>query len=129
MNPYENDPREPIKEWEGIVEDVECGGCERTILSAHAVFGGYANGDSDACWACHFCDTENLKKFEAVEVNAELSYFAKDGNYGNADEIVIVDTSKWTGEEWAIIEENSDHDRPAVARQLAEMIESGEIVR
>lgn len=59
----------------------------------------------------------------------ELSYFAKDGNYGNADEIVIVETEKWTGEEWAIVDENSDEDRPAVARQLAEMIESGEIVR
>ena len=83
MNPYENDPREPIKEWEGIVEDVECGGCERTILSAHAVFGGYANGSSDACWHCHFCDTENLKKFEAVEVNAETC--AHEGTMGTID--------------------------------------------
>jgi hypothetical protein len=67
MNPYDNDPREPIKEWEGIVEDVECGGCERTILSAHAVYNGYANGNYDACWICLTCDTENTTVFEAVE--------------------------------------------------------------
>jgi RNA binding exosome subunit len=66
---------------------------------------------------------------QLISDNAELSYFAKDGNYGNATELVVVNTEKWTGEEWAIIEENSDEDRPAVATQLTELIESGEIVR
>lgn len=80
---YENDPREPIKEWEGIVEDVECGGCERTILSANAIFDGYANGNSDACWTCHFCDTENTTVFEAVEVGFEDC--AHEGTMGTID--------------------------------------------
>jgi hypothetical protein len=62
-------------------------------------------------------------------IGGDGTYFAKDGNYGYAGGMVIVDTDKWTGEEWAIVEENSDEDRPAVATQLTEMIESGEIVR
>lgn len=71
---------------------------------------------------------ENLYA-ELTNESEERSYFAEDGNYGSADKLAVVDTSKWTGEEWAIVEENSDYDRPAVATQLAEMIESGEIVR
>lgn len=71
MNPYDNDPRQPIREWEAVLEDVDCGSCERTVISANAVFSGYANGNSDAYWTCHFCDTENLKEFEAQEINAE----------------------------------------------------------
>lgn len=67
MNPYENDPREPIKEWEAEVKDVDCANCEQTITT-NAVFCGYANGDSDACWFCYNCDTENTTVFEAVEV-------------------------------------------------------------
>lgn len=66
MNPYENDPREPIKEWEAEVKDVDCANCEQTITT-NAVFCGYANGDSDACWLCYNCDTENTTVFEAVE--------------------------------------------------------------
>jgi hypothetical protein len=71
---------------------------------------------------------ENLYA-ELTNESGERSYFAKDGNYGYAGGLVVVDTEKWIGEEWAIVEENSDEDRPAVALQLAEMIESGEIVR
>jgi hypothetical protein len=77
--------------------------------------------------------TDNQR--EAYEnLYAELTsgdghYFAMDGNYGSVYGMEVVDTDKWTDEEWAIIEENSDEDRPAVARQITQMIESGEIVR
>lgn len=36
------------------------------------------------------------------------TYFAKDGSYGDATGLVIVDTSKWTEEQWQMIEETSD---------------------
>jgi hypothetical protein len=57
------------------------------------------------------------------------TYFAKDGNYGDAGGLVVVDTDKWTDDEWAIIEENADHDKADVALQLDEMIRKGDIVR
>ena len=72
---------------------------------------------------------EAYENIYAELTSGDGTYFAKDGNYGYAGGLVIVDTDKWTDEEWAIVEENSDEDRPAVATQLTEMIESGEIVR
>ena len=36
------------------------------------------------------------------------TYFATDGSYGDATGLVIVDTSKWTHEQWQMIEETSD---------------------
>jgi len=36
------------------------------------------------------------------------TYFAKDGSYGDASGLVILDTSKWTEETWQMIEETSD---------------------
>jgi len=34
----------------------------------------------------------------------QLHYFATDGNYGSADGLVIVDTSDWDDDDWAIVE-------------------------
>jgi len=84
---------------------------------------------SDLCERASDGYLANAVEYKVESENAELSYFAKDGNYGDATELVVVNTEKWTGEEWAIVEENSDEDRPTVATQLTEMIESGEIVR
>lgn len=39
------------------------------------------------------------------------TYFAKDGSYGDASGLVIVDTSKWTEETWRMIDETSDNFR------------------
>jgi hypothetical protein len=36
------------------------------------------------------------------------TYFASDGSYGDATGLVVVDTSKWTEEQWQMIEETSD---------------------
>jgi len=38
-------------------------------------------------------------------------YFAKDGSYGDASDLVIVDTRKWSEETWQMIEETSDEFR------------------
>ena len=48
-----------------------------------------------------------------------IAYFATDGNYGNAEDLVKVDTTDWTEEEWEIIENTRECDRPAIAVQLA----------
>lgn len=47
------------------------------------------------------------------------SYFAIDGNYGNADGIVIVDTSDWSEDDWSAVEMAGDADRASVAYALA----------
>ena len=46
----------------------------------------------------------------------QLHYFAADGNYGSADGLVIVDTSDWDDDDWAIIEyETPEWQRPTKA--------------
>jgi hypothetical protein len=47
------------------------------------------------------------------------TYFAIDGNYGNADGIVIVETSEWSEDDWSAIEMAGDADRASVAYALA----------
>ena len=39
------------------------------------------------------------------------TYFAKDGSYGDASGLVIVDTSKWTEDTWQMIRECSNRFR------------------
>jgi hypothetical protein len=50
-------------------------------------------------------------------------YFASDGNYGDADLIALIDTTRWTAADWARIESASDSDRFAVAKRIDEGIE------
>lgn len=44
-----------------------------------------------------------------------LSYFAIDGSYGDAEGMVVADTSDWTNEMWDMIHESSDFDRGYIA--------------
>ena len=53
------------------------------------------------------------------------TYFAADGNYGEADELVIVDTTLWSEEDWNEIEEASDSYRPDIAKTINERIRYG----
>jgi hypothetical protein len=48
----------------------------------------------------------------------EYCYFAIDGNYGDADELYICDTSYWTEEDWNEIDDSSDHERCFAARRI-----------
>jgi hypothetical protein len=50
------------------------------------------------------------------------TYFAADGSYGNAEGLIIVDTSDWTEEEWDIIDETTDSTRVSIAEQLAKSV-------
>ena len=45
-------------------------------------------------------------------------YFASDGNYGNAEKLIIANTSKWTTEDWVAIEEANDNERTKVAARI-----------
>jgi hypothetical protein len=50
---------------------------------------------------------------------SNATYFALDGNYGDADGIVIVDTTGWSEEDWTAIDEVGDADRANLAYALA----------
>lgn len=54
-----------------------------------------------------------------------LSYFAADGNFGDADKITIIDTTTWTEDDWDMIDQAQDHERYLAARTISEWIESG----
>ena len=45
-------------------------------------------------------------------------YFAADGSYGPA-ELVIIDTTDWTDEEWMAIDNARESERMSIAWQLA----------
>lgn len=45
-------------------------------------------------------------------------YFAADGNYGDALDLVVVDTADWSDEDWALIDEAFDGDRPKIAEEI-----------
>jgi hypothetical protein len=44
-----------------------------------------------------------------------LTYFAADGNYGDATGLVIVDTSTWDEDTWEAVEAANEWTRPAKA--------------
>jgi hypothetical protein len=48
-----------------------------------------------------------------------IHYFAADGNYGDAKDLVIVDTSDWTEDEWADIDFAIEPNRPLIALSLS----------
>lgn len=51
---------------------------------------------------------------------AGLTYFVEDGSYGNAQSLVVVDTSEFTEDDWEIIENESYWNRPRAAEHIAE---------
>lgn len=67
--------------------------------------------------------TEEVKN-ETQTVERTVAYFAEDGNYGDANGMVVMETTFWSADDWDIIEQTSDEDRPVVARLLTESYES-----
>ena len=45
----------------------------------------------------------------------QLHYFATDGNYGSADDMVVLDTTDWTDADWEFISECHESNRQYVA--------------
>lgn len=54
-------------------------------------------------------------------------YFAKDGSYGDALGLVVVDTSEWTEQDWILIDEAMDDERPEIAEQISKRSENNAI--
>lgn len=46
------------------------------------------------------------------------TYFAVDGSYGDAEEIIIVDTTDWSDDEWYAIRECTDSSRHGIVTQI-----------
>lgn len=47
-----------------------------------------------------------------------VAYFASDGSYGDADGIVLIDTTEWTAAEWEEIDGMTDSERYEFALAL-----------
>ena len=47
-----------------------------------------------------------------------LTYFSGDGNFGHADNFVLIDTSGWTDEDWDLIENTAAWELPKVAIEI-----------
>lgn len=54
-------------------------------------------------------------------------YFAVDGNYGDADGLVIVDTSDWDDDDWAAIDFARDSDKARIAKAIADGVDPDDI--
>lgn len=69
-----------------------------------------------------------LREKEKIDMEKEikvLSYFAVDGNYGDASGITVIDTTNWTEEDYSHLEGVKDYDLPLAARAISEWIEKG----
>lgn len=68
-------------------------------------------------------ETGELEEFQetraALSPNAEFHYFATDGNYGDANGLVVVETTKWNELDWEAVEESNDESLPATAEIIA----------
>jgi len=72
-------------------------------------------------------DIEKLRRVsedEVIETPRTLSYFAADGNYGNAAGLTVIETTHWQDHDWAILDYASDQDRPQVAKIITESYEA-----
>ncbi len=61
-----------------------------------------------------------MGKIISIEPTTDNSttYFALDGNYGEAHGMVVIDTTKWSEDDCTQIEEASDSERAQVALDL-----------
>lgn len=55
--------------------------------------------------------------------NKKLSYFAQDGNYGEAAGYVLMETTWWDEVDWKIIKDCEPKHRPTIARLITESYE------
>jgi hypothetical protein len=52
-------------------------------------------------------------------------YFAADGSYGSADEMLVVNTSNWTQLDFKCVEECGDDERLEIASAIAKRVAVG----
>jgi hypothetical protein len=86
------------------------------------------DGGEELCIATGLVEPSEGEELIAVEdYNIEpsneegqgLHYFAEDGNYGDAANIVIIETSKWNDDDWEEIDDTPDWDRPRTAKIIS----------
>lgn len=58
-------------------------------------------------------------------MSRDVHYFAVDGSYGHAEGIEIIETEKWTEDDWDLIAETADSERAAFARDITRWIRLG----
>ena len=51
-----------------------------------------------------------------------IAYFANDGSYGDADQLVIIDTSHWSDDRWDAVRNATDNQRISLAKQLDPLV-------
>lgn len=47
-----------------------------------------------------------------------MIYVAADGNYGSAENLVIIDTTNWTADDWELLDTAGDSERIETALQI-----------
>lgn len=50
------------------------------------------------------------------------TYFAADGKYGDAENLIVIDTTDWTEDEWATIQYSPEKERAQIAQDLSREI-------
>jgi len=65
--------------------------------------------------------SNDLTKIDNLEVSAptRTHYFATDGNYGDANGILLVNTENWLARDWVQIEDSTDSTRIQTAEAIA----------
>ena len=48
-----------------------------------------------------------------------MVFFANDGSYGDATDLVVLNCENFNNEDWLAIDEANDYDRLSIARTLA----------
>lgn len=61
---------------------------------------------------------------EENEVKRTISYFAADGNYGDAAGLTVMETTHWSELDWNLVDQVSDYNRTEVARLITESYEA-----
>ena len=52
-------------------------------------------------------------------MKTSLTYFTSDGNYGDAKDVTVIDTSDWNETDWAHIKSERSNNRVFVARMIS----------
>ena len=51
---------------------------------------------------------------------SNTAYFATDGSFGSAEDLEIIDVSKWTEADWEEVQDEIDEYRISTARSIAQ---------
>jgi hypothetical protein len=84
------------------------------------------HGDSEIHIATGFIEPSSGAELVSIEThtpkpdtNVAVHYFAEDGNFGSADGLVIVETTKWNDNDWTEINETHEWNRPVTAEVIS----------